>query len=119
MDFGYTREEVIDMTMKLPSIYEFNIDNLRMKKEFYDMIGISDIFLVSTVDLMQGIDLSYARYMFCKSIGLEINMSNYRVLFISKKQFESKFGIKNDMLLELYSYSEYLENKDSKKMELK
>ena len=89
-----------------------------MKKEFYDEIGLSEIFLVSTVDLMQGIELSYARYMYCKNMGINIDMSNYRVLFISKKQFEKKFGKNCDELLELYNYQEYLVNKNSKKREI-
>ena len=71
------KKEVIIITKKFPQIYSSNINDIREKKEFYDEIGLSDIFIVKPKYLMQSIELSYARYMFYKEMGIEINKDNY------------------------------------------
>ncbi|UKI58153.1 MAG: hypothetical protein L6V81_01540 [Clostridium sp.] len=42
---------------------------------------------------MMSLDLAYARYMFYKDIGINIDMNNYSKLFHSNKQFYDRFGI--------------------------
>ena len=53
---------------------------------------------------MQGINLSYARYMFYKSLGININMNNYRKLFVGQVEFKNRYGKNNKQLVDLYKY---------------
>lgn len=45
------------------------------------------IFVSDPKKLMQGIDVTYARYMYYIEIGKSIDVSKYRMLFISQKNF--------------------------------
>ena len=53
---------------------------------------------------MQSVELSYARYMFYKDRGIDINMNNYLILFMGQRNFYKKYGIEKNEILELYSY---------------
>ena len=61
--------------------------------------------------LMQSVALSYARYMFYLSRGIEINMGNYSKLFINSKQFEKTYGKTKQEILEEYNYEKYMKKK--------
>ena len=115
MSLGYDIDDVKKMTVDFSGLYGFSIESLREKKEFYDLIGIGDIFRVSPKMLMQSISVSYARYMFYKDNGIDINMSNYNMLFVGQKQFENKYKITKEELINLYSYDSYVD-KDKKKV---
>ena len=108
---GYSREEVIKMTKSLPSIYGYSIENMKQKIEFYDDIDMHDLAVIDPKKLMQSVKLSYARYNFYKDRGIEINMNNYRKLFIGNKQFEKQYGITKEEILKKYNYEENLEEK--------
>ena len=60
--------------------------------------------------------LSYARYMFFKERGININMSNYNKLFVRQKQFEKQYGIKKSELLDRYKYTEYVQAKSTQEL---
>lgn len=112
MSLGYIKEEVIKMTKSLPPIYGSSIDNIKQKIEYYDSINLHKIAIVTPKNLIQSVELSYARYEFYKSKGIIINLENFNKLFISQKQFEKQYGISKKELLEKYNYEEYLkENK--------
>ena len=68
-----------------------------------------DLAVINPKLLMQSVDLSYARYMFYKEIGLDVDMSNYRKLFTSNKKFEKTYGVTKQELLEKYSYEKHME----------
>lgn len=110
--FGYTLEQAREITIKLPSIFGFSIDNLREKKDFYDSIGLGNIFIKDPKQIIQSIDLSYARYMFYKSIGIDLTMSNYLMLFYNQSIFKKRFGITNEDLVRRYSYKENISDKE-------
>jgi len=113
MDLGYSKQNVIEMTKSLPQIYGYSIESIREKKYFYDSIGLYDLFVIDTKQMMQSSKLSYARYMFYKSIGIIITMNNYKKLFIDQSRFEKQYGITKQELLRMYSYEEYCERKDN------
>lgn len=115
LSFGYSTEEVIKITKELPSIFGFATQNLEDKKAFYDEIGIGDIFLHDPKQIIQSVDLSYARYMFYKSIGIDIDMNNYNLLFLNQKYFEKKYSKTSDDLISEYNYDEHLDKEQSKK----
>ena len=103
VSLGYTYDQVLKIFLEFPSLYGYNIDTIKIKKEFYDAIGLCDIFVINPKSMIQGIDLSYARYMFYKDIGIDININNYRLLFVNEQVFMKRYKIDNDSLIWLYS----------------
>ena len=108
---GYSKEEVIKMTKSLPAIYGLSIDNIKQKIDFYDSIGLHELAINDTKQLMQSVSLSYARYMFYKEKSIEITDRSYKKLFIGKKQFQKAYGITKEELLEKYDYQAYIQQK--------
>ena len=108
MNLGYTKDEVLKMTKILPSILGLNIENIREKIEFYDSINMHELAVKDPKQLMQSVALSYARYMFYLSRGIEINMMNYSKLFMSNKRFEKTYGKTKQEILEEYNYDLYI-----------
>ena len=119
LNLGFSIDEIKKMTIKFPSLYSLSIDNIRKKREFYDMVGLSDMMILEPKYIMQSIELSYARYMFLKNIGININMNNYRILFMGQNQFEKRFGKNNEQLIKIYNYDRYLENRDNMDKKIK
>ena len=108
---GYSKEEVIRMTKSLPTIYSLSIDNIKQKIDFYDSIGLHELAINDTKQLMQSVSLSYARYMFYKEKDIEITDKSYKKLFINQNQFEKAYGITKEELLEKYDYQAYIQQK--------
>ena len=108
---GYSRAEVIKMTKSLPAIYGLSIDNIKQKIDFYDSIGLHELAINDTKQLMQSVSLSYARYMFYKEKSIEITDKSYNKLFINQKQFEKAYRITKVELLEKYDYQAYIQQK--------
>ena len=113
IDMGYTRAEVLNMTKSLPTIYGLSIENIREKIEFYDSINMHELAVDDPKQLMQSVALSYARYNFYLSIGIEINMVNYKKLFICNKKFEKSYDKTKQEILEEYNYEKYMEEKEN------
>lgn len=113
LELGYTKEEVIKMTKTFPTIYGYSIENMKQKIEFYDSINMHFIAVQDPKQLMQSVALSYARYQFYLSIGIIIDMSNYKKLFIGNKSFEKTYGITKEELLVRYPYEQYTEEKNN------
>ena len=111
---GYSQEDVIKMTKVSPSIYGLSIENIKQKVEFYDSIKLHSLAIIAPKALMQSTALSYARYMFYKEKGINIDETNYNKLFISQKKFEKQYGVEKRELLERYNYRDYLENLDKR-----
>ena len=112
ISLGYTKEEVIKMTKILPSIYGLSIENMKQKIDFYDSIDMHELAVINPKQLMQSVNLSYARYSFYKDRGIDIDMNNYRKLFVGQKRFEKAYGITKKELLEKYDYNKYKEEKE-------
>ena len=115
MELGYTKEEVIKMTKALPSIYGLSIENIKQKIDFYNLIDMHELAVIDAKMLMQSINLSYARYSFYIDLGINIDMNNYRKLFINQKQFEKTYGITKEELLKRYDYNKYKEEVEKKR----
>ena len=112
ISLGYTKEEVIKMTKILPSIYGLSIENMKQKIDFYDSIDMHELAVINPKQLMQSVNLSYARYSFYKDRGIDIDMNNYGKLFVGQKNFEKTYGITKKELLEKYDYNKYKEEKE-------
>ena len=111
ISLGYTRKEVINMTKDLPAIYGYSKKNMKQKKDFYDSIGLHELVSVDPKQLIQSVNLSYARYCFYKDKGIDIDMNNYRKLFVREDQFEKSNGITKQELIEKYDYDKYEEQR--------
>ena len=115
ISLGYSYNDVIKMTIILPSLFGFSTENIRQKTIFLKQIDLDFIAVEDTKKLMQSIDLTYARYMFLKDKGIEINKENYRRLFYNAKQFEKQYGIDKSTLLEKYNYQKHMGERENDK----
>ena len=106
---GYKKDDVINATKKIPQLFSYSLENLKGKIEFYDSINLHDLLVVNPKQLIQSTALSYAKYMFYKDKGIEINMDNHKKLFISNNQFEKTYKITKVELLQKYDYNKYIE----------
>ena len=114
LKIGYTKEEVIKMTKSFPPIYGLSIENMKQKIDFYDSIDMHELAVIDSKKLMQSVNLSYARYSFYKDRGIDIDMNNYRKLFVEQKKFEKAYRITKKELLEKYDYDKYEEQRKMK-----
>ena len=88
--------------------------HIKQKIKFYDPIGLHSLAVKDSKQLMQSTALSYARYMFYKDNGIEIDENNYSKLFINQKKFVKQYGITKKELLAKYDYKEYMESIEKK-----
>lgn len=102
MKLGYTQEQVNNITVQSPNLYALNIEHIREKDNFYRSIGLERVFMKFPESIKYSIELVYARYMFLKSIGIDINMDNGELLF--ENGFATKYGKSNSQLMEEYPY---------------
>ena len=112
MLLGYSKEEVVKMTKSMPSIYSYSKENMKQKIDFYDSIGMHVLAVIDAKNLMQSVNLSYARYSFYMDKGFNIDIDNYKKLFIGQKQFEKSYGITKEELLKKYDYNKFKEEKE-------
>ena len=117
---GYSKEEAIKMTKNLPQLYGLSIENIKQKVDFYESIDMRYIVTEKTSLLMQSTKLSYARYMFFKDNNIVFEQDNSRKLFCNQKEFEKRYGITNEQLLEKYPYNaeKIVDNEEEEKQEL-
>ena len=120
ISLGFSYEEVIKMTRELPSLYSCSIENLKEKIYYLRSVGLGEIAIKNPKQLMQSVDLTYARYMYLtQDVGLDIDMGNSKLLFLEAKIFKRRFQITKKELLEKYSYDEDIRKKDSSLKKLK
>ena len=119
VSLGYARKQVLSMMYELPSLFGSSVENnTKPKLEFFDSIGLRDIPIKHPSSMIQSIALTYARYMYYKEIGYEINADNYMALSVGEKTFKNRYGVSKEELLERYDYSEYIEKKKVNKKEM-
>ena len=114
ISLGYSKEEVLRMTIILPALYGLTDENIKQKIAFYDSIDLHTLAIENPLALMQSTSLSYARYKFYLSKGIEINNQNKSLLFMGNKKFEKKYEITKEELLKKYNYERDVLNKSDK-----
>ena len=85
-------------------LYILTIENIEDKAAFFNSVGLHKIFL-SDKAIMQSVELSYAIYMFFKSIGIDINIGNSDWLFQNESFFKEQYGKSFSQLMEEYPYN--------------
>lgn len=101
---GYSQDEVKTMIINYSTILNSSFEYIREKIEFYNSIGLHDVFVKDTSYLMTSLSLVYARYMFLKEKGITIDEKNYRKLFRRSKQFQKQYNISSEELISMYPY---------------
>lgn len=104
MSLGYTYEEVKAMITNYPAILNTSLEYIKEKIEFYNSIGLHSILIKDTSHLITSLSLVYARYMFLKEKNITIDEKNYRRLFVRSKQFQKKYNISSEELINKYPY---------------
>lgn len=105
-NLGYSLNEVKKITVTFPQVYSLSVDNLTPKIEFYDSIELHNMVVKDPRNLMQSVNVSYARYNFLKEKGIKITMVNYKKIFVAHKQFEAQYKITKETLFKKYNYEE-------------
>ena len=103
---GYSKKDIIKMTKSLPTIFSLSEENIDKKIEFYKEIDLEFIITEDTLQLMQSVELTYARYRFLIDMSIIINQDNYAKLFYVQKQFIKQYGINNNELINRYPYNQ-------------
>lgn len=99
---GYTQEQVKIITVENPQLYGLNMDYIREKNDFYRSIGLEGIFVNSSESIEWSIEFVYARVMFLKSMGINIDIDT---LFKKESNFVEKYGKSSKQLMEEYPYA--------------
>ena len=107
LSLGYNQTEVIKIITTLPAILGFSLENIQNKVDFYKEIGLDYLILNETRQLIQSVELSYARYHYLKHNNIPLN--SHRMLFYSKNNFQKQFNISSEQLLSMYPYKKDME----------
>ena len=108
MSLGYSKEKTLKIILELPSIFGLSFENISNKINYYREIGIDFYATEYPKNLIQSVELSYARYEYFKSNNIEIN--NYGYIFYCERYFKRQFGITKQELLQMYPYKNKEEN---------
>lgn len=101
---GYSRDEVLRMTSLLPSLFSYSIENIKEKIDFARQVELEQALLDNPKNLMQSVDLTYARYKFLTEECVFLDEEVSQEIFRNAEHFKSKFKISKKELLEKYSY---------------
>ena len=111
-------DDVLNIMKANPSLFGNDMDTIREKKVFYDSLGLVDFFVKHPSDLMQGIDKTYARYMYFLSIRIDVFAmeKGYRVLFLDEPTFNKRYKVESADLITVYNVDDYMREVKTKKL---
>ena len=104
---GYNRDEVLKLTCDYPAIFGSDAETLNRKLRYYNLIGLHEYILERPKDLIQSVELTYARYNFFRDSDMEMNKTNMQSLFKREEAFKKQYGFSNKGLLAIYRFSNY------------
>ncbi len=106
---GFSKEDVINITQAAPTLITSSIEMTRDKIEYLRSIGLGSIITKSPTNLITSTATIYARYEYFKSRKppIQIDDEHYANLFITWKNFEKKYGINKEDLLQQFNYDEF------------
>ena len=114
LTFGFKVEDARGIVLEFPVILGSTIENTNDKLNLYKEFGILNVIVKVPKYLIQSVELSFARYYYLNSIGIEINEENAFLLFINESVFKKRFKISKADLLDRFNYEEYLNKKKEK-----
>ena len=101
---GYSKDEAIFITVKLPVVYSYSIDSLNEKFSILSGVGLDKEVLNRPSYLMQSVELTFARMNFLKDKKVVFDHKAFNSLVMSSTDFKKKFGIDNEEVRERYPY---------------
>ena len=106
---NYSKEKIMCIITLYPSILGISSDSLLKHLEFYQELNLEEIIFKNPRNLLQSIELTYARLCYFEEHDIPISS---RKLFMKKSEFERIYQITTEDLLALYPYMS--SNKKSK-----
>lgn len=100
--YGYTDEQIVNILTNHSSILGSSEENINNKLDFYLSIGLFKVVYLDPKQLIQSVDLTYARYKFYDELDLAVSFDNYKLLFLSRQHFNQKYNITSEKLIEMY-----------------
>lgn len=116
LKLGFNENIIKIIVYNYPKILSFKIDTLNKKYNYYLQLDMLEIFVKNPSYLMQGIDLTNARYQYLINKGLEVNKNNYGKLFLTDKKFKKTYGIGKEELLKKYKEGEQYEQRTNNRI---
>ena len=102
LELGFSMDIVKNIFYKFPQIVSCSEEAILEKYNYFNEIGLLRVFVEYPKYLMQGLELTNARYTYLLNKGIDINEVNYKKLFTSDKRFKESYGITSEELLEKY-----------------
>lgn len=97
---GFNEVVVKNIFYKFPQVVSLKKETLNDKYFYYLSVNMLDIFLSNPEYLMQGLELTKARYSYF--LSRNISLDNYKKLFLSNKKFIKTYKIDNKEVLKKY-----------------
>lgn len=104
INLGYSKTQALSIIYMYPGILTNSNEKIKEKINFYKDNNIEFIVCNDSRQLIQSIELTYARLEFFKNNGIIINNLNYRKLYITNQKFLKQYKITKDELIKQYSY---------------
>lgn len=111
---GFTYAEVLMLFKNMPGLFSGDFSRHLGKIRFLREIELENVIFETPKNLIQSVELTYARYNFLKDIEEDISALDFSKLFYDNERFAKKFNKTREQLLEMYSYDEYLKEKELK-----
>ena len=102
--FDYTDLELLKIIETFPNIFGLSNDSIVRRIVLLNKLGLNNIILSDTKQLIQSPELTFARYQCLVSNGIDVSMSTYRRIFIGNSQFERTYNLSKEQLLKMYKY---------------
>jgi hypothetical protein len=97
-NLGFSDDVVRNITYQAPIVFGYDTKNLEAKVKFYRKIGIGDAILRDSRILSFNLDFIELRYKYITK-KKEIDMENYKLLFLNDRDFFKEFGVTRNLLL--------------------
>lgn len=114
LKLGFSKDNAKKIFYKYPKILSIKEETLTDKYNYYLKLDFLNIFFEKPMYLMQGIELTSARYKYLINKGIEVSNTSYSKLFVSSKRFKKNYGINNEELLNKENGGNYEEGRNIK-----
>lgn len=105
------KEKTKEYTKLYPGLIKMPKEELLAKNDLLNDLDLGVTFFDFPNQLVWSNNIIYARYMFLKDYGINLDKNNCQILFYNHKYFNNAFHITTEELLERYNYDDYLNNK--------
>lgn len=91
--------------------HAYSPENLSEKLEFFDSIGLHDLVINNSANLVQSIELTFARYQVLTREGGVLNIADhFGELRIPEDLFKRRYGYTNEEAKKRYPYPRKMRN---------